>query len=415
MTIPLQVQSIAKLLAQGTPGDLPQIRQTHASWVFLTTQHAWKLKKIRGQPPASAQRQRLLCENELALNQALAPQIYLGVVPLYLSTAGDLQWRASGEPRHWLIKMRRLPDDRSLEAMIASRKFAASDALRVGAAIAQFHQQCGRAPVSAAILRSRQLATLAQDVRKLRRLRYRLPRAAVAMLSDQLRRQARRLTPLLLARVDDGRIVEGHGDLRAEHVYLLDTVQMIDRLDISRALREQDGADEAGFLALECERLQAARAGRALLHSYLHARHDRIAAPLLHFYQACRACTRARLAVAHLDELQYRHQARWRWRALDYLDLALWHMTRSCAGRRRRVTDPRVNLRVNSGGNSVNPGLKLGLDPGVNPGENRGFDQGVKRRVNPRLKPVRLLVIQRRALRLRQTKATWRHVRLPAC
>jgi aminoglycoside phosphotransferase family enzyme len=370
MSIPLLVRSIAKLLAQDAPVDLPRIRETHASWVFLTARHAWKLKKTRRESPTDARQQRLQSENELALNLAIAPDVYLGVVPIYVAASGELQWQESGEARHWLIKMQRLPDDRSLEALAANGQLRAADARRVGRSIAQFHLHCASAPLPAAVLRSRQLAALAQDVRQLRGLHYRLPRAAVAMLGQQLRRQARRLVPLLLARVADGRIVEGHGDLRAEHVYLLDTVQIIDRLDFSLALRVQDSADEAGFLALECERLHAAPAARALLQGYLQARHDRISPRLLDFYQACRACTRARLAVAHLDEPQYRHQARWRLRSLDYLCLALWHMMRSCAGRSHQ---------------------HLVVNPAVFPARPRGG--------------------RHRSLRLRRTVAAWQHAR----
>ncbi|MDO9215768.1 MAG: hypothetical protein Q7U14_00765, partial [Lacisediminimonas sp.] len=207
MSIPPLVRSIAKLLAQDAPGDLPRIRETHASWVFLTARHAWKLKKINREWPAHARQQRLQSENELALNQAIAPDVYLGVVPIYQSAAGELQWQAAGEARHWLIKMQRLPDDRSLEALIASGQFGAAEARRVGRSIAQFHLHCASAPVSSALLRSRLLAALALDVRQLRGLRYGLSRVAVALLGQQLRRQARRLAPLLLARVADGRIV----------------------------------------------------------------------------------------------------------------------------------------------------------------------------------------------------------------
>lgn len=367
MSVPLQIQSIAKLLGQEAPLAGPCIRETHASWVFLTARHAWKLKKIKLGSTAEAQRQRLLCENELALNQAFAPDVYLAVVPVYQSASGNLQWQASGEARHWLIKMRRLPDERSLEALIKSGKLRPPDARRVGRSLAQFHRRCATAPVSAALLRSRLQAALAQDVRQLRALRYRLPRAAVAILAAQLRQQARRLTPLLLDRVAHCRIVDAHGDLRAEHVYLLDTVRIIDRLDLSQVLRVQDGADDAGFLALECERLHAAWVADLLLQDYARARHDRIAPRLLDFYQACRACTRARLAVAHLDEPRYRHQARWRRRALDYLFLALVHMQRSAGVECRQfLLNPRELLQVSGGG-------------------------------------------QRRLPRLRQTKAAWRH------
>jgi uncharacterized protein len=62
---------------------------------------------------------------------------------------------------------------------------------------------------------------------------------------------------LLDARVEAGRIVEGHGDLRPEHVYLLDPPIIMDCLEFNRELRLVDPADELPYLAIECHRLGA--------------------------------------------------------------------------------------------------------------------------------------------------------------
>ncbi len=305
--------------------------ETHASWVFLTARSAWKRKKI---PPLALPSEiaqdpgRRLCEEELRLNQRLSPSVYLGVVPLFRSPHGELQLAPEGEPADWLLHMRRLPDERSLEALLRSTGVSPREMDGLGRTIADFHARCQPIALAPAVYRSRLLRSIKADRKALLHLHYRLPRAAVEHLFCLLHGEARRLSPQLAGRVRDGHVIEGHGDLRAEHVYLTEPIEIIDCLDFSQVLRTQDGADEAGFLALECERFGARSAARRLLHGYLRARHDAISQQLLNFYQACRACTRARLALAHLDEARYRYQKRWRLRALDYLALAAAHSAR---------------------------------------------------------------------------------------
>ena len=62
---------------------------------------------------------------------------------------------------------------------------------------------------------------------------------------------------LLDARVRDGRIVDAHGDLRPEHVCLLDPPVVIDCLEFNRELRLVDPFDELAFLGFECALLGA--------------------------------------------------------------------------------------------------------------------------------------------------------------
>ena len=66
---------------------------------------------------------------------------------------------------------------------------------------------------------------------------------------------------MLAKRVRDRRIIDGHGDLRPEHIWLGDPVKIIDCLEFNPRLRAVDPFDEIAFLSLECERLGAGWAG----------------------------------------------------------------------------------------------------------------------------------------------------------
>jgi aminoglycoside phosphotransferase family enzyme len=127
------------------------------------------------------------------------------------------------------------------------------------------------------------------------------------------------------ARVRHDRIVEGHGDLRPEHVCLQPEVAVIDCLEFSRDLRIVDPVDELAYLALECERLGMPQLGAVLLQVYGERTGDWPNLELVRFYQGFRAALRATIAIRHLDEEKFRYSSEWRRRAGDYLRLAQCH------------------------------------------------------------------------------------------
>ena len=110
----------------------------------------------------------------------------------------------------------------------------------------------------------------------------------------------------LWQRVEERRIVEGHGDLRPEHVCLGTPPQIIDCLEFRAELRYLDPADELAFLAMECERLGAPGIGQILFYRYSQRTGDRPPPLLILFYQAIGAMIRARIAILHLQEFPVR-------------------------------------------------------------------------------------------------------------
>jgi aminoglycoside phosphotransferase family enzyme len=126
----------------------------------------------------------------------------------------------------------------------------------------------------------------------------------------------------LATRVHRRRVVDGHGDLRPEHIWLDHEVRIIDCLEFNPRLRAVDPFDEIAFLDLECERLGAAWAGRYIRTRVEHGLHEDLPAALYHFYRSYRAMLRARLAIAHLSEPNPRTPERWPRLALTYLNIA---------------------------------------------------------------------------------------------
>lgn len=330
----------AKLGFLGRPGAYPETParvdavETHMSWVFLTDTHAWKLKKpVRYAylDFATPEARRLDCEEEVRLNRRLAAKVYLGVVPLVRDAAGQLHLGGAGETVDWLVRMRRLPADRMLDHLLRSGAATQPDLVRLARRLARFYAAATAEPITPAAYRQSLAARIEDNLRELARPEY-------GLAPEPLERLARLQLDFLQShaewfdrRVRQGRIVEGHGDLRPEHVCLLEEPVVIDCLEFKREFRILDPADELGYLALECERLHAPHAGRWLLDAYRDASDDDPPEALVHFYQGCRSVLRAKLALWHLHDDGRHPPGKWEATARTYLELALRHAGQASA------------------------------------------------------------------------------------
>ena len=150
--------------------------------------------------------------------------------------------------------------------------------------------------------------------------RWPLPGSAPAL--DRLDAALREHEPELQSRAAQGRVLDGHGDLRPEHVCLLRPPVVIDCLEFNAALRQVDPFDEIAYLGLECELAGAPWIAAQLFEGCASALDDRPSPALLHLYTAQRALLRARLALAHLLDPSPRTPDRWPARARRYIERA---------------------------------------------------------------------------------------------
>ncbi len=306
-----------------TPGEVVR-RETHMSWVFLVGDRVYKLKKPVRFPYldfSSLTRREAACRAELRLNRALAPDIYLDVVPLMVTRAG-LSIGGIGTPVDWLVVMRRLDERQMLEALIAGQHIDSVKLDRLVAALAQFYRSAAPVFLSAALHLADWKRSLAYNRRVLLDPRLGIPAGLVRRIDRAQRRFLQQRGHLIAARLRSRRIVEGHGDLRPEHIWLGDEVRIIDCLEFNPRLRVVDPFDEVSYLSLECERLGAAWVGAFIERRMKRMLRDGPVEELFTFYRCHRATLRARLAIAHLLEPHPRTPEKWPRLARSYLALA---------------------------------------------------------------------------------------------
>ena len=302
--------------------------ETHFAWVFLIGDRAWKLRKPVYRDPMdfrSLEARRLDSVEDVRLNRRLAPAIYLGTAPLTQATNGQFAIDGPGEIVDWLVCMRRLDRTRLLEARLA-RGTANPESLQpVVRLLAGFYR--GAPPAI-----SDGPAFAARVERQVEANHRVLAPAGVAGVETLLARQREFIaqrSALLEQRATGGCVVEAHGDLRPEHVYLDDSPAIIDCLEFDRDLRVLDRAEELCFLHLECAQIGHEATGRALLRGCLAQLADRASDALLQFYRSHRATTRAKLYVWRASEPDGGTPGEWLDRAGGYVRSALQDSARS--------------------------------------------------------------------------------------
>ena len=299
--------------------------ETHMSWVFLTERHAYKLKKpVRYDSLdfSTLELRRRDCEEEVRLNRRLAKDVYLGTLALTLAPDGKLELGGAGETLDWLVHMRRLPADRMLDALIRRGEIEEADVRPAAQRLAEFYARARPVELAPLSYHKRLEEGVRSDLHELCRREFGLSRERVARLAHAQLAFLERHHALIDHRVLESRIVEGHGDLRPEHICLTPDPAIIDCLEFSRELRIVDPADELAFLALECERLGKPIVGRWFLETYMGVTGDEPPRALMEFHRTYRALRRAKIAAWHLEDPSVRDRDKWQERARCYVELA---------------------------------------------------------------------------------------------
>ncbi len=310
-----------------------ELIQTHISYVFVAGRFVYKLKKpVRfAFLDFSRLSARLrFCREEVRLNSRLSPSIYLGV---FAVVRRDHNFRVgpkvNGRPPRaddYVVKMRRLPRSRSLERLVATKRVAPRHIRAIAARLARFH---GRASVDRAWAHGSAAAVWNLTIGNLVECRGFIGRTVArdqfTAIDRYLRTFAKSHWTLLNVRARSGRVREGHGDLRAEHICLTGRgVEIFDCIEFSEALRYCDVASEIGFLAMDLDRLGAPRLADTLVSEYAALTHDDTLALLVPFYKCHRAVVRAKVDI--LRSLEPEVPARERDAATEsarrYFDLA---------------------------------------------------------------------------------------------
>ena len=304
-----------------------ELMETHISWIFLTDRYAYKLKKpVRFEflDYSTPELRHHACLEELRLNRRQAPDVYLAVLPITRDPNGRLAINGHGEEVDWVVQMRRLPSENALNVQLREGRLTSENAEAIARFLANSYSELIPIRLTAGEYRR----ALERHIRANGAALLDASFADVAKVRQAQIAQLRYLSvraDVFDGRVAAGRIVEGHGDLRPEHIYLNGQPIVIDCIEFSEELRNVDIADDLSFLAMECERLGDGDLGNRVMATYQQVGGDRVPATLLAFYRSYRACVRAKVMLLRSEQRSAHRSEQEDELMRQYIDLAARH------------------------------------------------------------------------------------------
>jgi aminoglycoside phosphotransferase family enzyme/predicted kinase len=286
-----------------------EVRQTHISVVFLAGGHVYKIKKpvdLGFLDFSTLEKRRHFCEEEVRLNLRLAPDVYLGVVPV--TRRGDsLAVEGEGELVEWAVKMRRLPDNATLLRRLDRGELNEPVVTQLAATIAEFHQRGEVSAEAAAFGRFNIVAGNARE--NFEQSAGQVGKTVSPAVLDRLRELTEaelfRLWPLIEARAERGVPRDTHGDLHLDHVYLLpgplpagrgsERLVIIDCIEFNERFRFADPVADMAFVVMDLIFHGRRDLARTFAEAYFAATGDTEGRELLPFYVAYRAAVRAKV------------------------------------------------------------------------------------------------------------------------
>ncbi|UTA48265.1 AAA family ATPase [Simiduia sp. 21SJ11W-1] len=302
----MQAESIQALMrpeAFDHPVANLQLIETHISWVILTGEYAYKIKKpldLGFLDFSSLAKRRGFCEEEIRLNQRFAPEIYLGLVAVTGTEAAPSLAQAGAHPLDYAVKMRQFDQDQLLDAIYQRGELNNALIRAIGQQLADTYAGLPAlfpedGPGTPGTLK----AAIDQNFEQIGA--YPLPdaeRAQLNALAEATCNACERLEGKMNQRLRDGFVKDLHGDLHLGNIALVNgKIRFFDCIEFNPGFRIMDTVAEIAFITMDMIARGATTEARRLLNSYLEYSGDYQSLALLDLYRCYYATVRAKVTL----------------------------------------------------------------------------------------------------------------------
>jgi len=305
MNLATLIQELSNPQAYPAPVGEVEVHQTHISVVFLAGQYAYKIKKpvdLGFVDYSTLAKRRHWCDEEVCLNRRLAPQVYLGVVPI-AQDGPRVRMEGAGSVIEWAVKMQRLPEGATLRSAVEDDRVDRATIEELARRIAEFHRRADRDGEIAEYGRFEVVARNARD-----NFEQSVPHVGTTVslcVFERLRtlteESLARLRPTIDERAARHVTCDTHGDLRLDHVYLFPKreptgdIVIIDCIEFSPRFRAADPVADMAFLTMDLIKRGRRDLAACFRDAYFEASGDDQGRVLVPFYVSYRAAVRGKV------------------------------------------------------------------------------------------------------------------------
>ena len=267
-------KQIIKLSQSGRFGGKPlsgQLVETHISWVILSEEYAFKIKKPMKYSFldfSTLEKRRQVCEKELMLNRRLT-DIYLNVLAI-TEKDGCYFLGEGGQVLDYALQMKKLEASRKMDELIRGNHIRSEDISMLAEEIARFHQYATviKTPFDKADFQAafNDLQTISDWVLKRLGEKYAQLIERAIHYSDKF---IKKHEQLFSERITQGYIRDVHGDLHAKNIFIYQKPIIFDCIEFNDKFRQIDVINEVAFFCMDLESFGKWEMSETFMKQYL--------------------------------------------------------------------------------------------------------------------------------------------------
>ena len=282
-----------------------ELVQTHISFVFLTKDFVYKVKKavnLGFLDFTSLERRRFFCEKELELNKRLCGDMYLEVVSINKSDA--IKIKGKGEPIEYAVKMKRMPQDRMLSRLLEQQKVDANLIGEIARILSKFHSEAetkdrrGKYELDPIV----EINWKENFEQTSEFIGNTISKEMYEKINKKIDDFARLNLPVFKKRMTEGKVRNCHGDVHSGNIFVTDRVYIFDAIEFNDRISYSDVAGDVGFLAMDLDFKERTDLSNSFVERYIRYSGDRELEVLLPFYKCYRAYVRGKVVSFRLKD-----------------------------------------------------------------------------------------------------------------
>ena len=287
--------------------DNIELVQTHVSYVLLTGDYAYKLKKSVNfgfLDYSTLEKRKHFLDAEISLNSAIAPELYLEVIPI-TQEGEKFILNGSGKPVAYTLKMRQFPQENLFINLFDAGKLSIEKMEELGKIVAEFHKNAVTNEYISSFGKVEKIRqafdeNYAQTQGYIGRAQTQEQLTATQAYTDNFFAERE---DLFNSRINNNKIKECHGDLHLKNICLWqDKIQLFDRIEFNEPFRFVDVIYDVAFAMMDLEAKGKQDFANAFLNTYLEETGDWEGLPLLPLYLSRQAYVRAKVTSFLLDD-----------------------------------------------------------------------------------------------------------------
>jgi aminoglycoside phosphotransferase family enzyme len=279
------------------PGSI-ELVQTHISFVFLTRNFVYKVKKavnLGFLDFTTLEKRRFFCEKELELNRRLCGDMYVEVVPINKSDA--IKIKGTGETVEYAVKMKRIPQEKMMNKLLEENKVNDKLIERIAKIIADFHS---KAETNRRISKFGSLATIETNWKENFEQTEEYVGKTISteefkLIHERISDFMKRNVALFEKRMAEDRVRDCHGDIHSGNIFVIDGIYIFDAIEFNERFRYSDVAADVAFLAMDLDFRKRSDLSDFFVERYIRYSGDQELTKLLPFYKCYRAYVRGKV------------------------------------------------------------------------------------------------------------------------